>query len=111
MKKTLERCKNKAYQKPGRSLEEIRNQFQEEKIMEEYGYNLENDSRFYVGTKIAADYGFVVFKSQYVVDFINESIPPESRHYVMDGTFDSLPKEFYQLIIIAIEYQNEVSGV
>lgn len=110
MKKTLERSKNKTYPKTGRSLGEIRDQFQNHKIMEEYGYNLEHDSKFYVGTKIAEDYGFVVFKSQYVVDFIKESIPAESRHFVMDGTFDSLPEGFYQLIIIAVEYKNEVSA-
>lgn len=110
MKKTLQRCKNKTYPKTGHSLEEIRDQFNNRKIMEEYGYNLELDAKFYVGTKIATNYGFVVFKSQHIVDFIMESIPAGSRHFVMDGTFDSLPKGFYQLIIIAVEYQNEVSS-
>lgn len=108
MKKTLERNKNKPYPKVSRSLEEIRDQFKDENIMKEYGYDYENKSVFYVGTEVTSDYGFIVFKSQYVIDFIKNNIRPSLRKYLMDGTFDSLPNEYYQLVVIAIEHQNEV---
>lgn len=110
MKKTLERSKNKAYPKAVTSLEEISDKFKDRKIMDEYGYDHEKEAVFYVGTEIAKDFGFTVFKSQYVIDFIRNTIGRAPRKFLMDGTFDSLPKGFYQLIIIAIEYENEVSA-
>lgn len=109
MKKTLERCKNVVYPKTVHSLVEIRKKFEDKSIMDKYGYTLDHDALFYVGTEETLDYGFTVFKSQYVVDFIKENIEPGSRKFLMDGTFDSLPTEFYQLVIIAVEHQNEVS--
>lgn len=77
--------------------------------MRKYGYTLDGDSRFYIDTIVTQEYSFIIFCSQYVVNFIKDNIPVGSRHYMMDGTFGSIPKAFYQLLIIAIEYQNDVS--
>lgn len=109
MKKTLERCKNTTHPTTDHTLNDICEKFKQIKIMEKYGYDSEGREKFYVGTEITTNYGFTVFKSQYVVNFIKAKIIPTSRRYMMDGTFDSLPKGFYQLIIIAVEYHNEVS--
>lgn len=78
-------------------------------IIEEYGYNLEHDSRFYIDTVVNPNYAFTVFASQFVIEFIQENIKPECRYYLMDATFDGLPPGYYQLLIISIEYQNDVS--
>lgn len=78
--------------------------------MEKYGYTLENDARFYAGTVSKSKYGFTVFASEFVIKFIEKNIAPKSRRYLMDGTFDKLPSPFYQLLIISIEYQNDVSN-
>lgn len=109
MKKTLSRRKNQEYPKIPTSIENIGIQFKNPKIMEKYGYNLENDAKFYVDTILELDYAFTVFASTFVIDFIKENIQPNSRNYLMDATFDSLPNGFYQLLIISIEYRNDVS--
>ena len=80
-------------------------------IMEQYGFNLERDGKFYIETVIEDHYAFTVFASKFVIDFIQEQIQPNKRHYLMDGTFDSLPSEYYQLLILSIEYENDVSSL
>lgn len=77
--------------------------------MNKYGYSYELDGKFYIDTVLSPNYEFTVFASDYVINFIRENIAPASRRYQMDGTFDSLPSGFYQLLIISIEYQNDVS--
>lgn len=111
MKKTLERNKNKEHPKRPRSIEDIPKKFSDPYIIERYGYNLESDFRFYVDTVIKKEFAFTIFASQFTINFVKENIAPQSRHYLMDGTFDSLPGNFYQLLIIAIEYRNDVSRI
>lgn len=111
MKRTLQRHKNQVHPQSTRSVDEIKSKFMEAAIMEKYGLNLEKDGKFYVGTVVEDDYGFTVFASKYVIDFIEEKVNPKDRHYLMDGTFDSLPSEYYQLLIISIEYENDVSNI
>lgn len=67
------------------------------------------DAKFYVDTVITTEYAFTLFVSKFVVDFIEKNIEPAARNYLLDATFDSLPKGYYQLLIISIEYQNDVS--
>lgn len=103
------RHKNKKYPKDPRSVEGIRNKFLKQSIIEEYGYNLEKDEVFYIDTVVEKNYAFTVFASKFVIDFIEKNIQPSERSYLMDGTFDSLPNAYYQLIVISIEHQNDVS--
>lgn len=110
MKRTLQRHKNQQHPTNPRSVDGIREKFEDRNIMEKYGYNLENDSKFYIGTVVEDDYAFTVFASIYVIEFIQKEIPHNARNYLMDGTFDSLPTEFYQLLIISVEYRNDVSN-
>lgn len=77
--------------------------------MKEYGHTLDGDSKFYLGTEITEDYKFTIFYSEFVMNFIKENISIGSRRYMMDATFDSLPDGYYQLLIIAVEYRNNVS--
>lgn len=77
--------------------------------MEKYGHTFDGDSKFYFGTEIQKDFAFTVFASEFVINFVKNNITPRRRRYLMDGTFDSLPKGYYQLLIICIEYANDVS--
>lgn len=44
------------------------------------------------------------------MSLIDQNISPEERHYLMDATLDVVPDgNFYQLLIIHIEYKNDVS--
>lgn len=99
------------YPKKPDLVEDIGRRFEERNIMEKYGYNYENDGKFYIDTVVAPDHAFTVFASKFVIDFIEKNMEPKSRNYLMDATFDSLPKEYYQLLIISIEYQNDVSRI
>lgn len=110
VRKTLQRSKNEEYPKIPRSIEEIKEAFRQPDIKEKYGLTLDGDNYFYVDTVISVDYAFTVFASHFVIDFVKANIRPNLRHFLMDGTFDSLPNKFYQLLIIAIEYQNKVSA-
>lgn len=117
MERTLNKIKTKAHPKKPHSIEGIRETLMNPNVVKDYGLNVEGDSFSYVGTVCHVgdiddendeDYAFTVFASKYVIDFIEE-MPPEQRLYLMDGTFKSLPKEYYQLLTINIEYRNNVS--
>lgn len=112
MRPTLERCKSAKYPKKPTNIDEICKSFSDSKIREKYGLTLDGDADFYIDTVQHHDHAFTIYASKFVIEFIKKNIPPESRHYLMDGTFDSipLPAEFYQLLIITIEYQNDVSS-
>lgn len=109
MKRTLLRHKTKKFPKMPDSLETIRDTFLDPEIIQKFGMNYERDCKFYIDTVITDFYAFTIFASKYVIDFIEENIEPKSRNYLMDGTFDHLPKEYDQLLIISIEYMNDVS--
>lgn len=110
MKKTLERSKSANYPQIPKSIPDIKGAFTKPDIMNKYGLTLDSDNYFYVDTILAEDFEFTVFASHFIIDFIEKNIEPKSRNFLMDGTFGSLPNNFYQLLIIAIEYQNKVSG-
>lgn len=109
MQKTLQRNKNMVYPRDPKTFENIRNRFKERNILDAYGYDMDDESRFYIDTVIASDYAFTIFASMYVINYIKEHIPPGARQYLMDGTFDSLPAGFYQFLTISIEHHNDVS--
>lgn len=109
MKKTLERCKSANFPKIPKSISDIKEAFMKPDIKNKYGLTLDAENYFYVDTILGDDFQFTVFASHFIINFVKEKIPPESRNFLLDGTFDSLPKSFYQLLIIAIEYQNKVS--
>lgn len=115
MKKTLERHKREPFPKIPPSIELFQSQFRNRDIVDKYAYTLDGDARFYIDTVIHMDvendeeHAFSMFASHYVIDFIEKYIPPASRNYLLDGTFDNLPLGFYQMLIVAIEYKNDVS--
>lgn len=110
MERSLQRWKNQKFPPIPTSLKELRAEIKKPEIMKKYSSTYDGDGAFYVDTVISPDYDFTIFASPFVIDFVEKNIAPESRSYLMDGTFDSLPKGFYQLLIISIEHQNDVSN-
>lgn len=78
-------------------------------IREAYGRTLDGNHTLYIGSKVESEFGFHVFGSHAIMKLVHEEIPPEQRTYLIDGTFKIVPRGFAQLLIIAIEYKNDVS--
>lgn len=108
VKRSMTNWKSINYPKKPNSIEEIQRVFCDPNIIEKYG-STHNGEAFYIDTIIARDYKFTIFASPNTIEFIEKNIAPESSRYLMDGTFDSLPKGYKQLLIISIEFQNDVS--
>lgn len=110
MARNLRRYTNKKCPSKPTTLAKIIEAYSDPETMEEYGFNLRKTDRFYLDTIETDHGGFVVFASHQIIRMIDEHIPPESRKYMLDGTFDVRPVgSFYQLLVIAIEYRNGVS--
>lgn len=63
---------------------------------------------FYRSVQTEDDFSYCVFASQRMIDEIN-LLPPESRHYYMDGTFKVVPYGASKhLLIIHVEFCGKV---
>lgn len=107
IKQTLLRNKTKKYPNDPKTLEGIAEAFLNTSIAEQFGSNED----IFVDTVIEKNFAFTIIASKFTIDFINQNIPVGSRPYVMDGTFDSLPDAYYQLFVISISYNNDVSNL
>lgn len=111
MSRNLRRYTNSKYPTKPTSATEIKDAFQVQSTLKDYGMNLRMTDPFYIDTIETNQYAFTVFASHETIRMVDEFIPPESRKYMIDGTFDVVPIGcgFYQLLIIAIEYKKDVS--
>lgn len=107
MKRNLRRILNADAPKYVKSAEEIAAAFENSKTFEAFGYNLRHTEIFYIATVINPLNSFSLFGSYEVMKIIQKFIP-EKRKYLLDGTFDVSPTGYYQLLVIYIEYQNDV---
>lgn len=112
MERTLRRLKNKSYPKRPLTAGEIIELFKKDKITEEYGFNLSHTERFYIDTiDVPGEYSFSLFASKEAMKLVEEHVAPDERNYLMDATFKICPFGcYYQLLIIYIEYRNDVSS-
>lgn len=108
LERQLYRIRDKEYPTRPKTDEDVRATLNDPQIFEEYGKSLNKQHHFYVGSDIAEKYAFHVFASFDIASFIEKHIPPHQRHYLMDGTFKIVPSKFQQLLIISIEYKNDV---
>lgn len=94
---------------PGNNMQ-ILELFQSPDIIEKYGLTLDKSARFYIDTVLSEQYSFTIFASFAILNLVRRNIDPEQRHYLIDGTFKVVPRTFYQLLIVSIEFQNDVSS-
>lgn len=113
MERNLRRHKNKKYPKVPRSAVDIIRSFEDSAVIQEFGFNLRKTKRFYIDTvEIDEKSSFTLFASHEIFDLVKKHILPNDRRYLMDGTFDVTPIGcHYQLLIIYIEYKNDVSFI
>lgn len=109
MKRHLDRTKNSKHPKCPKTCGELKELFEEQNIIDKYGYNLKASEKLFIDTIVNENWAFSLFASFSVIKFIKDHIDPRSRNYLIDGTFDCAPRLFYQLLIISIEYKNDVS--
>lgn len=108
MKRNVRRILNGNAPPKTKCAEDISIAFDNVDVMNAYGYNLRHTEMFYVATVIDEDSSFTLFQSRQVINMIEQYIP-EGRNYLLDGTFKVAPVGHYQLLIIYIEFQNDVS--
>lgn len=107
----MDRVKNNKYPESPKTFEEIRANFAKPEIMTKYGYNLDVSDTLYIDTIINDEYGFSLFASLSTINILRLHIETKKRKYLIDGTFSCVPKLYYQLLIISIEFKNDVSIV
>lgn len=111
MNRQLTRIKTKARPKIPTNNMQILKLFQSPDIIDEHGYTLDGSSRLYVDTIITEQYSICIFASFAIINMVRHNINPEQRRYLIDGTFQMVPRTFYQLLIISIEFENDVRSI
>lgn len=111
MKRNMNRVKNSQYPKNPKTCEELKAIFTEPDILNKYGYNLDITEALYIDDVDNDEYGFCLFASQSTINIVRLHIETKKRKYLIDGTFSCALKLFYQLLIISIEFNNDVSIV
>lgn len=107
--RSLRRFKSKPYPKVPKTRLQLQKSLNSSSVIRDFGFNLDETARLYFDTVLAKDYLFTVFASNDIINIVKQNIEPGKRKYLLDGTFKVVPKQFYQLLIIAIEFKNDVS--
>lgn len=107
--RSLRRFKSKPYPTVPNTRLQLQQTLNSSAVIRDFGLNLDGTARLYVDTVLEKDYLFTVFASNDIINIIKQNIVPGKRKYLLDGTFKVVPKQFYQLLIIAIEFKNDVS--
>lgn len=109
MERNLRRKKNSKYPPKPKTVDDVIEAYKDPKIAQKFGNNLRNTAQFYINTVTFLSSAFTIFASHQVINMIKKNIP-SGRTYMMDGTFSVVPiKDYYQLLIIYIQYKNDVS--
>lgn len=110
MERNLRRLKNHKYPAKPTTSFQIKQCYEDHEIKANFGFNLSKTHPFYIDTvEFGDNSSFTLFGSYQIMQLIEKHIPLTERRYLIDGTFDSCPYGcYYQLLIIVIEYKNDV---
>lgn len=111
LQRTASRVKSNRHPKAPRTITEIKNAFAKPEIYNKYALNLRQTRPFYIDTiDDGPKSAFTILASHQMIDLIEEHVAPEEKRYLMDGTFAVVPIGcYYQLLIIHLEFKNDVS--
>lgn len=109
LKRQLSRRKGKSYPKRSKNHAHIRDILQDPKNFKAFGQTADEYDKFYIGSVVKVQHAFHVFTSPSVINLIKNQMVNQPRNYLIDGTFRVVPREFAQLLVISIEYANDVS--
>lgn len=109
--RTLELIRDNTIPQNPTSCNEIRNAFQDEKIMSTLGRSKHiGHGIFFDGVVERETHSFCVFSSKKAISLIEKNIKVEDRHYMCDATFAVCPiGPFSQLLLIHVTYIENVS--
>lgn len=105
--RTYQRHQRKGIPKNPKTVDEVRNYFDQDEIRTKFGKTLHKDGPlpFYKDTVITLMFSYVIFCSESILQNL-----PSVRRLFIDGTFKVVPAgPFKQLLIIGIEYDGHVS--
>lgn len=108
LKRQLNRRKGIKYPARPKTHDETREILQDPKISSEFGQTADKYDKFYIDSVVKEEHAFHLFASTSVVDLITKNMVDQPRHYLIDGTFKVMPRTFAQLLVISIEYKNDV---
>lgn len=113
VQKTLQRIKNGVLPKNPISVEEIKAAFNRPEILQAFGHTFGEDGTkdiFFDDAIDTGDVQYCVFSSKKIIKVINEHIPKDKLHLLMDATFRTVPLgPFNQLLIIYVRMKHQVS--
>lgn len=80
------------------------------KLLKDFGRTLDKTNKLYFGSVVKKAFTFHVFASMCIIKLIESCITKEKlkRKFLIDGTFRVVPRLYYQLLIITVEYKNDV---
>lgn len=108
-KRQLFRIKNKKFPPIPKTIEAMHEALEKPEVSKHFRLTLDKNNDLYVGSVLKKNHSFIVFASHRIIEISKEFIPLQSRKYLIDGTFKVVPRVFYQLLVISIEYKNDVS--
>lgn len=95
------------------TINELIDLYSKDDVIENFGYSLhERDERYVFNDTIlngGNNGSYCIFSSKRNIELMNEHIPIERRHILMDATFKVVPRgPFKQLLIIYVAYLKKV---